>query len=153
MTIAPGMMTSALTPARERRLRAVGLVVVALLCALVATEGQDGTGAGFTGRADTAVALSSDIPIDPLAISYPATTFTVDGGDQTLVPTVSGGNGPKSYALTAGSLPPGVTLDSTTGALSATGLVFPGSYAETAPDPLQADAADHAWAVAVLPDG
>ena len=147
------MRTSAHTPARERRLRAVGLVVVALLCALVATEGQDGTGAGFTDRADTAVALSSDIPIDPLAISYPATTFTIDGGDQTLMPTVTGGNGPKSYAVSAGTLPPGVTLDSTTGALSAAGLVFPGSYAAAAPDALQADAADHAWAVAVLPDG
>jgi hypothetical protein len=56
------MRTNGLNPARERRLRAVGLTLIALLCALVATEGPDGTGAGFTGRADTAVALSSDIP-------------------------------------------------------------------------------------------
>ena len=52
-------------------------------------------------------------------LSYGSTTFTRGTDNQQLVPTnTTGGNGTKTYTITAGTLPPGVTFDTTTGTFS-----------------------------------
>jgi uncharacterized delta-60 repeat protein/prepilin-type N-terminal cleavage/methylation domain-containing protein len=57
----------------------------------------------------------------PLTLTYPTSSFTL-GAPGTITPTAAGGMGAtRTYALTAGTLPPGVTLDPATGTLSFTG--------------------------------
>ena len=57
----------------------------------------------------------------PLSLSYESTAFDTNQTSQTLGPTVTGGTGPFSFALTGGSLPVGVTFDPTTGAFTGPG--------------------------------
>ena len=52
------------------------------------------------------------------SLSYASTAFLTSSTSQTLAPTVTGGTGPYTYAITNGSLPSGVTFDTTTGAFT-----------------------------------
>jgi uncharacterized delta-60 repeat protein/prepilin-type N-terminal cleavage/methylation domain-containing protein len=69
-------------------------------------------------------AQDSDVctALPPLGIAYADQSFTAGVAD-TLTPAVTGGLGSgRTFSVTAGSLPAGVTLDPATGALSTTGL-------------------------------
>ncbi len=138
--------------AKERRIRRLSALLLALAFALLGGSDRR-TVAGFTDRLDAGATLRPGISITPLTFTYPGSSFTVDSGDQTITPTVDGGNGPKSFSVVSGTLPPGVTLDPSTGALTATGLTLAGSYQAGAVDPGFAGAASEVFAVAVQADG
>jgi hypothetical protein len=67
-------------------------------------------------------------------IADPAVTFTPPAGQVSVAysqqPTLSGGTGPYTWALSAGSLPPGLTINPTTGLISGTPTIV-GNYPVT----------------------
>jgi len=52
------------------------------------------------------------------SLAYATTEFLTSTTSQTLTPTVTGGTGPYTYAITNGTLPTGVTFNTTTGAFT-----------------------------------
>jgi hypothetical protein len=71
--------------------------------------------AAATGAYSTSTTVT---PYAPRALSYAASQFTTGSAAQALTPTSTGGYGTKTYAVTAGSLPAGVTLNTATGTLT-----------------------------------
>ena len=78
----------------------------------------------FTVQVTDASGQSATRAVTLVVAARPTITFSPAAGEVSVgysqTPTVTGGTGPFSWALTAGSLPAGVTLDATTGALSGT---------------------------------
>ncbi len=90
----------------------------------------------------------------PLALAYTDQSFAT-GGSDTITPTISGGLGTgRSFSLASGALPAGVTLNSTSGVITATGL---SGFSDGSLDPGfgagQSGANGTVFAVASLPDG
>lgn len=56
-----------------------------------------------------------------ISLTYASTEFDTTQTSQVLAPSVTGGTGPYSYAITSGSLPPGVLFDSATGTFTGPG--------------------------------
>jgi large repetitive protein len=65
--------------------------------------------------------LTQSIPlriVSPLVLTVPASATAVVGTNFSLTPTVTQGAAPYVWAIRSGSLPPGITLSSTTGAVT-----------------------------------
>ncbi len=88
----------------------------------------------------------------PLTLAYTDQSFTAGAAD-TLTPTVGGGLGSaRTFTVTAGTLPAGVTLNATTGALTSTGLS--GSSDGTLDPGFDSGGTSNiVYALAVQPDG
>ncbi|GAB1820096.1 DUF7927 domain-containing protein [Herbidospora sp. RD11066] len=71
-----------------------------------------------TGQTDTRAATLTIVP--PPVLTIPAPPAAQVAVAYTLATSVNGGTGPYTYALAAGSLPPGLTLNTSTGAISGT---------------------------------
>jgi uncharacterized delta-60 repeat protein len=92
-------------------------------------------------------------PVQPLTLSYPNATFQA-GAAATVSPTAAGGFGQRTYAVTGGALPAGVTLDPATGVLSTTGITYAEHFsASTLDQVFDPVAANTVSATAVQPDG
>jgi uncharacterized delta-60 repeat protein/prepilin-type N-terminal cleavage/methylation domain-containing protein len=75
-----------------------------------------------TWTQDTSSPCTAVPPPPPLTLSYSDQSFTA-GQAETLAATVTGGTGTgRTFSLTAGSVPAGVTFNTTTGAFATTGL-------------------------------
>lgn len=88
--------------------------------------GSTAQGGGASSRSDSpgsATPAPSPTPTasptpTPLAIAYTDRSFTQGADGETLLPSVTGGSGSTNFSLTSGTLPTGVSLDASTGALT-----------------------------------
>ncbi|WP_454767168.1 putative Ig domain-containing protein [Cupriavidus campinensis] len=90
-----------------------------------ATDSSTGTGPYTVSRGYTLYTAAPTITIAPATLANPAI-----GTAYSQTVTASGASAPYSYALSAGTLPPGLTLNATTGALVGT-VTSGGTYSFT----------------------
>jgi hypothetical protein len=108
--------------------------------------------AGQYGAASVPAGRLAPVPVcDAPRITSAAPSNPTSGTPYTSTVTASG-TGPITYAVSNGTLPPGLTLDPTTGTISGTATT-PGSYLfrVTATNAYGADSADYTLAIAAPP--
>src|SRR5581483_191166 len=137
---------------KEERLRAVAVALYLFLFALLITS------CGLPAQSATAPAAGSGKSSQSPTISNKAGHLTVSGNmpnatAQTAyntVVSVSGGSAPYQFSTIWGTLPPGLTLNATTGTISGT-PVMPGTYdfSVKATDVPKNDSGDHRFTIVV----